>query len=63
MSMITIIVDVNIAILCAVMTSLCGEFGGCVRVGTWSVGNVSICLAISYFCTISNPAIILSTID
>ena len=63
MSMMVIIVDVDIAILCGVITSSCGKFGGSVKIGTWSVGNALTCLAMSYFCTISNPAIILSTID
>ena len=58
MSMITIIMDVDIAILCRVMTSLCGKFVGNVKIGTLSVGNALTCLAISYSCTITNPAII-----
>ena len=42
-SMITIIVDFDIVILCGVMMSSCGKFGGNVKIGTGFVGYASTC--------------------
>ena len=63
MSTITIIVHVDIVIMCGVMTYSCRKFGGNVKIGIGFVGSASTCLAMSYFCTISSPAIILTTVE